>query len=162
MALGGKVALEYEDGTSANVRNGVYNHHVIVVNTNKPSTVRQRTDVPAVSMSEFFVAVNEKSGIGYTDLYTTPDGKFNSGYYVGPNDKISMSVEMMNCRTHRQTVYVAAEAEYILGTVPGFLDITAFVPSACIKLSVPVVAITSKPWSVPTDGYVVSVTENCY
>jgi hypothetical protein len=165
MVLGGKVTLEYEDTTPANVRTGVYNHHVIIVNLNKPSTVRQCTDKPAAPMSEFFVAVNEGTGIGYTDLYTTLDGKFKSGYYIGKNDKISMSAEMMNYRTFRQTVYVAVDSEYMPNKVPGFLDTTAFVLSAVgcgpqnIKLKEAVSAITSQLWPIPADGYILSASK---
>jgi hypothetical protein len=165
MVLGGQVTLEYENGTAANVGTGVYNHHVVIVNLDKPSTVRQCTNIPAAPMSEFFVAVNEDSGTGYSDLYTTPDGKFNSGYYVGSADKISMGAEFMNYRQFRQTVYVALEAEYMPGKVPGFSDTTAFILSAVgcgpsnIKLKESVSQISSKPWLVPADGYIVSASK---
>ena len=50
--------------------------------------------------------------------YTTPDGKFNSGYFID-NNKFMMQVEMINYRPEEQTVYVLADLEYVDGHVGG-------------------------------------------
>jgi hypothetical protein len=66
--------------------------------------------------------------------YTTPDGKFKSGYFVD-NNKFMMQAEMINYRPEEQTVYILADLEYVDGHVGG--DATQGVLAATGKRPMP-------------------------
>jgi hypothetical protein len=50
----------------------------------------------------------------FTQMYTTPNGLFNSGYYIKENN-FMMQAEMINYRKEEQIVYVETDIEYVLG-----------------------------------------------
>jgi hypothetical protein len=50
----------------------------------------------------------------FTQMYTTPDGKFDSGYYIKENN-FMMQAEMINYRKDDQVVFVETDIEYVPG-----------------------------------------------
>jgi hypothetical protein len=81
--------LEYEGGKIADQASGVYNHHVAFINTSKLtplfSSCPAGSATPFPSMPSVIMGASEEIG---ASSYSTPDGKFNSGYYIGKLDKI--------------------------------------------------------------------------
>jgi hypothetical protein len=54
----------------------------------------------------------------FTQLYTTPDGSFKSGYYIKDNN-FAMQAEMINYLPTEQKVYVQTDLEWVPGKVGG-------------------------------------------
>jgi hypothetical protein len=52
----------------------------------------------------------------FTQYYTTPDGKFESGYFIKNND-FAMQAEMINYSKDEQSVYIQTDIEYLPGLV---------------------------------------------
>jgi hypothetical protein len=48
----------------------------------------------------------------FKQLYTTPDGKFDSGFYLGSNDRILLAAEVVNYRREPQPLYIQIDIEY--------------------------------------------------
>jgi hypothetical protein len=138
--LGAKVDIVFENGTRADIANGVYLHHVI-------STLMGKSQEPWVSFCPVGglpsvggfdlgkllppgldigkLALGRAGGAGFVggavdefiDYYTTRDGKFNSGYYIPPGVKASMSGEIINYLKEAQDVYVQFDTEFVPGRV---------------------------------------------
>jgi len=121
--LAGKADITFEDGTPAGINNGVYLHHVIVMDPwkqpgdfaswcpgNLSSMTRQQLSHPIKSI---FLS----GGVEHFKVwYTTPDGEFDSGYYVhqGP---FAMTAEIVNYKTTPQKVYITLDYEWVQGKV---------------------------------------------
>jgi hypothetical protein len=88
--LAGKTTTVFENGDHATVAKGVYLHHALAIDATKanPTYLPGCPKDAAVSrggaaFSPFLGgAVDE-----FTQYYTTPDGKFNSGYYIANHSK---------------------------------------------------------------------------
>ena len=140
--LAAKADVVFENGTRADVANGVYLHHVI-------SSLAGKTQPQWVSTCPMGAAASPPAGMDlsklipggldlskldisklrggagfvggavdeFTDLYTTPDGKFDSGYYVPPGVRASMSGEIINYLKEEQKVYIQFDLEFVPGHV---------------------------------------------
>jgi hypothetical protein len=53
----------------------------------------------------------------FKQLFTTPDGKFDSGFYLHPNDKMLMAAELVSYRHEPQPIYIQVDFEWIPGKV---------------------------------------------
>lgn len=49
----------------------------------------------------------------------TPDGKFNSGYYLSDDSKFMLQAELINYLPTEQTVYLQVDMEYVNGRIGG-------------------------------------------
>jgi hypothetical protein len=157
----------YEDGTRAEIKNGLYDHHLIFVDRKKsqpsmaPCEGRATIKMP---MSIFIGGSEDMSN----SMYTTPDGKFNSGYYIGKEDPIMMSGDVVNYTNETKIVYTKSDVEYVQGRSPGQLEVSTQVLSigACDSLQgVPLIhapngqkkfTISGKGNTVAQDGYILS------
>lgn len=157
----------FEDGTRAEVSKGVYNHHLVFFNQDKsiPSVLScdGQTARRGIPMS-LFVGGSEDKGAQY---FTTPDGKFNSGYYIGKKDRILMGGDVVNYTNKTQTVFAEVEVEYVDGKVAGLMETGQHSVSvgmcdgvAGTNLTAPKgqtkFTYTGKEITVFTDGYLVS------
>ncbi|KAF2429085.1 hypothetical protein EJ08DRAFT_680230 [Tothia fuscella] len=140
--LAGKMDIVFENGTRADISGGVYLHHVITIDLTKQRKA-WLTGCSGALGSSPAAKPNVPGGAGapggglntfiggavdaFVQYYTTPDGKFNSGYFID-NNKFMMQVEMINYRPDEQTVYISTDLEYIDGHVGG--DATQGVLSA--------------------------------
>lgn len=140
--LAGKVDVVFENGTRADVANGVYLHHVISSITGKQPQVWASMcpkgatialpagleklipaglDLSKIDLSKILGARGGGAGfIGgavdeFTDLFTSKDGKIDSGYYVPKNIKTTMSGEIINYLKEPQDVYIQFDIEYVPG-----------------------------------------------
>jgi hypothetical protein len=105
--------LQYENGDLAAQANGVYNHHVAFINMNKfapmfSSCPAGSVATPFTKMPSTIMGASEEIG---SSAYSTPDGKFNSGYYIGKNDKVVMSGEVVNYTNDTKTIYSVSDIE---------------------------------------------------
>jgi hypothetical protein len=83
--LSGKSVVVFANGTRADTSAAVYLHHGIVMDLSNeegfvstcPGDLKQNKPTP-LPMSTFLGAVDE-----FTQYFMTPDGKFDSGFYLG-------------------------------------------------------------------------------
>jgi hypothetical protein len=168
--------LQYENGDVASQSNGVYNHHLAFVNLNKVTPPFSGCGTGAIAtipkMPSTMMGASEEIG---SSAYSTPDGKFNSGYYVGKSDKIVMSGEVVNYTNDTKVIYAVSDIEYIPGRPKESLDVVVQVLSVnqCdsnnIMLRPPEgkkkFSFDSKNMTVLADGYIlsrrVSTREKC-
>jgi hypothetical protein len=73
--------------------------------------------------------------VSFVDYYTTPNGKFDSGYYVPPSVKASMSGEIINYLREEQRLYIQFDSEFVLGRVGQQAVKSALSVECCCTLS---------------------------
>jgi len=119
--LSGKIHLNYTDGTKADVSNGVYIHHVITSDkTKRPGVFTKCVNGGASSgiedmLGEGFVGAGDDNS-NAPFMYTTKDGQFQSGFYLGPKDELSAQVALVNYNKVQKQVLLAYDLEYIPGS----------------------------------------------
>jgi hypothetical protein len=110
-----------ENGQKADISNGMYLHHLLFFDVTKqyPAMVScYDMEISRFGMS-LLIAGSEDIGGG---IFTTADGKFNSGYYIGLNDQIAMLGDIVNLSNDTRYVYTKADIEYVEGRLPGMLE----------------------------------------
>jgi hypothetical protein len=114
--------LQFEDGTLATTSSGIYNHHLAYVSTKKfvPQFMTCAGKAADRKTPATFMGATEEAN---SSIYTTPDFKFDSGYYLGPDDKIVVTGEIVNYNNETKQVYAVSELEFIPGRVKGFKDV---------------------------------------
>jgi hypothetical protein len=123
--LYGKADIHYEDGAKAGFTEGVYIHHIVVVDMAKRTMPfwlcqGQKQFLGNLPAAGFIVAGNDEA----PNMFTTPDGKFEGGYYIGNREAFMMQAEIINYKPANQTVYITTEVEYLPGRIDGFKDTT--------------------------------------
>jgi hypothetical protein len=159
-------SMVYEDGTDATVANGVYLHHYGLYDINRGG--QQLTICPGLTppRPSLFAGLAEDKGDSY---YTSPDGKFNSGFYIGAKDKTMAVAEVINYTNTTKHVYNIVEMEYVPGRVPGALEVN--IQSMSVTGCGPNIAIIpekgqdrmdikSQQFPVLADGYILSASES--
>jgi hypothetical protein len=115
-------SVVYEDGTIIDVNTGLYNHHLLVIDLSKSAptiaTCPNGKGVQPPGMSMFAGSSEDKGGA----FFTTADGQFNSGYYVGKNDKIIMNGDIVNYTNETKTVYSLIDVQYVEGKPAGNME----------------------------------------
>jgi Stress up-regulated Nod 19 len=164
--LYGKATLFFENGTQANVEHGVYEHHVVVVDLGKPKKVPfylcqgQKGFLGSFPGSGFIVSGNDIAN----NMFTTPDGTFNSGYNMR-NPRIAMQAELVNYRPEKQKVFIALEYEYlptIPDPAPADAAVTLFSVTGCSPpdyhrdINQKVYNMSSVEVASPVDGYIIN------
>lgn len=120
--LGGHYKLTYADGRQAGPKDGVYIHHIVSSDTSKRGvgvfgSCNAKAGTGAKSLrSAYFIDRGEDSGNSDT-LYTTPDGKYNSGFHIGKSPRISMQYDIVNYKDEAQEIYINLDYEYVEGQV---------------------------------------------
>ena len=110
-----------ENGQKADISNGLFLHHLLLFDGGKqyPSMAGCSDMLVRQWPFSLFGAGSEDIGGAF---FTTPDGKFNSGYYIGPNDPIVIEGDIVNLGNETRYVYTKADIEYIEGKVPGMME----------------------------------------
>jgi hypothetical protein len=120
--LSEKTDVVFPNGTRASIAGGVYLHHVIAMDISKkeepfvamcPGNITELPAPKGSPVSGFLGgAVDE-----FTQFYTTPDGKFESGFMLGKEDRFAMMGEVINYRNEKQDVFVQFDLEWVEGRV---------------------------------------------
>jgi hypothetical protein len=115
----------FENGTLADASTGIYNHHQIFVDMNKKvprmaSCEGQRFEqVPSgMPFTVFMGTAEDKSDV----MYSTPDGMFNSGFYINKTDTLYFGGDFVNYNKELRTVYTVADMEYLEGRPKNLLE----------------------------------------
>lgn len=169
-----KSSIAFEDGSEAAVNNGVYVHHLGISDVdykggsqlsicpgrdpNTPSRGRLRG-------GSLFTGGAEDKG---DTFFTSGDGKFNSGFYIGKTDRIMAFAQVINYRDVDQKVFTQLELEYIEGKVPDALEVSpqsisvtgcgrsiSFMP----KKNETSLHLKSQEYPVIQDGFIISTSK---
>jgi hypothetical protein len=126
--LSGKPGLAFEDGTSTTPESGFYIHHILTGELTEPGVMAvSQCDYPTANVSQvpdllvhpFFRGFlgegedNTDTGI----MFTSPDGKMNSGFQMGHSQKVLVQADFMNYTNRTTNVYLTIDLEYVDGHV---------------------------------------------
>jgi hypothetical protein len=113
--LHGTVRLKYEDGTPADTKSGVYNHHVVLADVNKRPLAlvacQGQSARPAVPIS-VMLATGEDNNI-YE--YAVEREDFSGGYYIGKDHGMWFTSELVNYSNENKTVFAVVDFDYVEG-----------------------------------------------
>jgi hypothetical protein len=167
--LSAVVTLVNKDSSPATIANGVYNHHIAIADVSKSPVLLTscpgagpRSSIPL----SVFTGVGEDKG-AYT--YTTKDGKLNSGYYIGKNDTVFLTAEIVNYTNDTKSLYAVVDLQYTPGN--SNLDVTSETLSvtqcegdgkAIRPENKMIFGATSKNLTLQHDGYIFDVREFFY
>ncbi|KAE9985848.1 hypothetical protein BLS_004528 [Venturia inaequalis] len=159
------VSLVYEDGSPANVSNGVYNHHIAFQDSAKKPTAMVACPGQAPKSSiplSVFVGVGE-DGNSFNYAPNLPD--FDGGYYIGPDHSISTVSELINSTNEKKRVFAKVEFNYVQGKRK--YDVSSVITSVtqCDGASsairpppgVKVFSVKSKDLTIASDGVIFAV-----
>ncbi|KAF2669008.1 hypothetical protein BT63DRAFT_248060 [Microthyrium microscopicum] len=160
------LSLRFEDGSPADVANNVYNHHTVLANVRKPlhlpfkcaNNNNQPLSAPILT------AVAEEGG---SSPYAGQNGTFKSGNYLGKDQKILFSSEVVNYGNATKKIYAVAKLSYIEGKPKDYMEsgvavlnvkecddgLTALRPPEGQK----VYSYKSKEMLVTEDGYILQI-----
>ncbi|KAE9978556.1 hypothetical protein BLS_000489 [Venturia inaequalis] len=163
--LSGKASLMYEDGTPAGVTSGVYIHHIVMVDMAKASMPfylceGQKGFLGKFPAAGFIVAGNDEAD----NYFTTPDGKFDSGYFISDKAQVAMQAELVNYKNVEQKIYITAEYEYLEGIKAETMDasVSLFSVTGCafpdyhVSRDKPQYNLTSAIVPIPMDGTIIN------
>jgi len=123
--LSGELRTVYEDGTPTSIADNVYLHHVDLFVFGKPSQPMSfcinENATMKLPVAEVFA--NSQDNVGPW-LMTTPDGKFESGFYLQEKSSYFTWGEAVNYADMAKTVYLETEIEYVEGRPAGMRDVT--------------------------------------
>jgi hypothetical protein len=174
--LAARSAFAFEDGSDAGPAQGLYIHHVVSRDISKKPTLPlskcgrgQTGNSPLGNLGSEFVVHGEDGAAG-TILFTSKDGKYRSGFFVGPSDNFMHQIDLVNYKPETRDIYVAYDIEYIDGHVgadasAGLLSVTGCqnfqgtsnTPRKTINLSKTGTAVTESPeFTMLFDGHIVA------
>jgi hypothetical protein len=109
---------------------------------------------------------SSSKSIGYGIPFTSSDGTYKSGFFVGQSDKILNQVDLVNYNTETKNVYINYEIEYVDGHIGSDSAAVLMSVTGCeeggkgIKLDKAGVAITESPkFPVTKNGMIVAASE---
>jgi hypothetical protein len=116
--------LEYQNGSDANISNGAWLHHMVLMNQGQgrsdPTCAGNPFSLPHVAVGaspgnseRIFASGNER-----TEL-RAPAGS-NAGYKVNAGDKFNLLVDLMNTTLAAKQVYLTMTYDYVPGNTPGY------------------------------------------
>lgn len=160
--LSARIGLTYADGTDATPETGVYIHHLLSF----------LPGVPSVNSIGFCDVAEPEKDIGFFNnivgnnlpfspftgrgedggpvsmIFTSGDGKFNSGFHIGKDDVIVVQSDIVNYKNVSQNVYVTYEYEWVEG-FQGVKAITTLLSVAgCLLVIPPKVNMTGRAVTV--------------
>jgi hypothetical protein len=166
-ALYGKAAIFYENGTKAGVLQGVYEHHIVVVDVGKRTMPfylceGQKGFLGTFPAAGFIVSGNDEA----SNFFTSPDGKFNSGYAISKQPRFAMQAELVNYLPIDQKVYITMEYEYVPGKIADAADasVSLFSVTGCsfpdyhVGKDKPQYNMTSAKVPIPMDGFIINAS----
>jgi hypothetical protein len=141
--LTAKTGLVFEDGSPAAFSNGVYVHHILIADMNKPTAPFAMC--PGVhseaKWSEWLSGyIVEAVGAGLIqtgndvvhepNFYGTRRGNLKSAFLTGLNDLYLMQAEIVNYNPTNKTVFLTMELEYLDDRPKNWVDSSTVVLSA--------------------------------
>jgi hypothetical protein len=110
-------AMEYEDGSDANVESGIYMHHFVIVNENKPDWLCGIRAGGLFRNQWIYNSGNERPPVRLNT-------KHKFGMRVDKPDRFSALGEIMNMSNETKTVYTTVTYEVVPIDTPGYREAT--------------------------------------
>jgi hypothetical protein len=105
--------LVFPDGTEALPKDGVYIHHMTSFLSPK---VAENPIGTSLSMGNGAYFIDRGEDSGQTDtIFTSRDGKFDSGYQVNGKPSITVSYDFVNYKDVSRQLHLELEYEYVEG-----------------------------------------------
>jgi Stress up-regulated Nod 19 len=111
LVLSTNSSLTYEDGSIADVVNGVYNHHLIIADTNQMGGSPTKCLEGGFTMPDMGLLMGASEA--NRDLEFSSSGSVPSGFKTGKNDLVVLSAELVNYTNDTKKVYSVSDVEYI-------------------------------------------------
>jgi hypothetical protein len=108
--------LVHPNGQEATPKEGVYIHHMTSFLSPKKSDNPIGGSINLGSGGAYFIDRGEDSGETDT-VFTSPDGKFDSGYQVNGKPSITVSYDFVNYKDVAQQLHLELEYEWLDGIV---------------------------------------------
>jgi len=108
--------LVHPNGTEATPEEGVYIHHMTSFLSPKSGSTPIGGGIPSIGGGAYFIDRGEDSGQTDT-VFTSKDGKFNSGYHVNGPPSITVSYDFVNYGNQARQIHLELEYEYVDGIV---------------------------------------------
>jgi hypothetical protein len=109
--------LEYEDGTDANVNTGMYMHHFVIINRNKPDWLCGLRLGGMFRPQWIYNSGNERPPVRL-------NSKYKFGMRIDKEDAFDTAAEIMNMGNQTKTVYATVIYEVIPLDTPGYREAT--------------------------------------
>ncbi|KAF2431429.1 hypothetical protein EJ08DRAFT_660018 [Tothia fuscella] len=167
--------LEFDDGTTAEVKDGAWLHHAVLVNVG-PGVVD--TDCSSPYYDYFFENGNEKEHV----LYANQSSLSKSGYHLRQKDVLFLNTEVMNMDEKEKWVWLTLNYDYIDHVPAGYKEAKvmwmSIGPNRCASIfsntvepnpfgesnitallqpKKTVLSEFSFPWVAPKDGYIMGM-----
>jgi hypothetical protein len=133
--LAAQVDIVFENGTRADIVNGVYLHHLVAGmmgnTTGKGGGAwvdmcpKPKGGAKASGLAGLLGSLGSSLGAGgtfvggavdeFVDYFTSVDGRVNSGYFIPANNRMFLSGEVINYLAVPQNVYVRLDIEWVPG-----------------------------------------------
>ncbi|KAE9376218.1 hypothetical protein N431DRAFT_404411 [Stipitochalara longipes BDJ] len=156
-----QAGLEFLDGKQAGVKEKMWLHHTVLVNTANQAV--HNCD-KAMRRQRFFASGNERSVM---DL--SGNGTEKRGYWFGEGDTIYMATELMNTKKKEQTVALTITYEYIpylpeefSTTTPVWLDIGGCHPEIPVPTGQLSFELGGPAWNSSLNGQIVNVVSHLH
>jgi hypothetical protein len=110
--------LVHPSGQEATPKEGVYIHHMIsfLSPKNVSNPIGGMSIGGGAGGGAYFIDRGEDSGQTDT-IFTSPDGKFNSGYHIVSQPSITVSYDLVNYESTARQIHLELEYEYVDGIV---------------------------------------------
>jgi hypothetical protein len=79
---------------------------------------KRQIGLPGSPVSQIFGSGDDGSALNYF----ANEGNFKAGYYIGKNDIMLHTTEVINYKNTSQTIYLTADVEYVPGRPSGWSD----------------------------------------
>lgn len=106
--------LVHPNGTEATPKEGVYIHHIISFLSPKTSSSPIGGGNIKIGKGAYFIDRGEDSGQTDT-VFTSSDGKYNSGYQLHSKPSITLSYDLVNYQSVSRPLHLEIEYEYVDG-----------------------------------------------
>jgi hypothetical protein len=118
MVLSAQANAALIDGSKADIGNGVYGHHIIMTDiTKKGLSQGIKPPCPLINLATSFgtgpSAFVTEGDEGAANAFMTKGSTIKRGYYVGKEDKIDISAELVNYKKENQDIYLSLTYEYL-------------------------------------------------
>jgi hypothetical protein len=137
--LAGQTGLEFEDGSPADPAHGVYIHHILSADISREGRLTvlpcdfasfnySETPINPVMPGAAFIGQGEDNGDSAI-MFTSRDGKYDSGFQVGTKDKFTFWADLVNYNEKAVDIYLTFDIEYVEGhtgveAAPNLLSVT--------------------------------------
>jgi hypothetical protein len=119
--LSTQTAIVYENGESISNANGVYNHHVFVIDTSKKFHTSMECQGSGLPLPAMNTITGMSADLGPENSITVTKRPI-TGISVPKDHKVLLTVDLVNYGNQTKEVFFTTDMQYIEGEQPGLLE----------------------------------------